>query len=94
MKHSNLNQGDIVIFRRYCDILERENYQDGSVIAVDLERQTVTISWLEGYKSRVDDVEFSKVVAKPSHDGDSMKLGVFSGKFFLLEKCELLPKDS
>lgn len=93
MKHTELKQGDIVIFRQFCDILEREDYQDGSVISVDNERKKVTVCWLDGYKSRVDDIDFCKVIAKPSHDGEFMKLGVFSGKFFLLEKGELLPKD-
>jgi hypothetical protein len=85
LKHEDLKQNDIVIFKRYCDILEREDFQDGSVIAVYPEIQKVAISWLEGYKSRVDEVEYIKVIAKYDPNGKSMKFGVFSGNSVLLE---------
>lgn len=84
MKHENLKSEDIVIFKRYCDILEKETFQDGSVLSVNLKRKTVSILWLEGYKTRQDDVVFDKVVAKYDKNGEHMKFGVYSGKSVLL----------
>lgn len=85
MKHEELKQNDIVIFKRYCDILEREDFQDGSVIAVYSDINKIAISWLEGYKSRVDEVEYEKVIAKYDVNGKHMKFGVYSGNSILLE---------
>ena len=64
MKHIELKQHDIVLFKRYSDTLQGETYQDGSVIAVRKDAKLVCISWLEGYKSRVDEVPFDKVIVK------------------------------
>jgi hypothetical protein len=85
MKYEDLKQNDIVIFKRYCDILEREDFQDGSVITVYTDIKKVAISWLEGYKSRVDEVEYDKVIAKYDPNGENMKFGIFSGNSVLLE---------
>lgn len=84
MKHKNLKQSDIVLFKRYCDILGKEDYQDGSVIAVYPEIQKVSISWLDGYSSRVDEVEYEKVVAKYDDNGEYMDFGSYRGNSILL----------
>jgi hypothetical protein len=43
LKHEDLKSNDIVIFKRYCDILKEEDYQDGNVIAVYPEYRQVDI---------------------------------------------------
>ena len=85
MKHEELNSNDIVIFKRYCDILEKEDFQDGNVIAVYPERREIGICWLEGYKSRTDSIEYEKVIAKYDTNGKPMKFGVYSGTSILLD---------
>lgn len=84
MKCEELKSNDIVIFKRYCDILEREDFQDGNIIAVYPEREEVDICWLEGYKSRTDSVKYEKVIAKFDINGKPMKFGIYSGKSILL----------
>lgn len=86
MKYKNLKSEDIVIFKRYCDILKEETFQDGNVLSVNPERKTVSILWLEGYKSRQDDIEFKKIVAKYDENGEYMNFGVYSGKSVLLNE--------
>lgn len=84
MKHEDLISSDIVIFKRYCDILEKEDFQDGYVIAVYPEHSEVDICWLEGYKSRTDSVKYEKVIAKADTNGELMTFGAYSGKSILL----------
>jgi len=85
LKYSELKQGDIVLFKRYNDIYEDEVYEDGSVIYVREDAKLVSISWLEGYKSRVDEVPFSKVIVKSDPQGEYMVFDNYSGKSVLLE---------
>lgn len=85
MKHEDLKREDIVIFKRYDDILEREDYQDGNVIAVHPERNEVAICWLEGYSSRSDSIKYDKVVAKYDKDGEYMAFGSYRGNSILLD---------
>lgn len=85
MKVEDLKPGDIVIFKRYCEILKKEDYQDGNVIKVYPEDKRVDILWLEGYKSMLDSVNFNNVIAKHDKDGAYMKFGVYSGKSILLK---------
>lgn len=85
MKHEDLKQNDIVIFKRYCDILEREDYQDGNVVAINPERKEVDICWLEGYSSRVDSIKYDKVIAKYNKEGEYMTFGAYKGNSILLE---------
>lgn len=85
MKHEDLKSNDIVIFKRYCDILEEEDFQDGNVIAVYPEHGEVDICWLEGFKSRTDSVKYEKVIAKYDTNGEHMRFGAYSGKSILLD---------
>lgn len=84
MKHEDLKEDDIVIFKRYCDILDKEDYQDGSVVAVHPERKEVSICWLEGYSSRSDFVKYDKVIAKYDKNGENMTFGAYRGNSILL----------
>lgn len=85
MKHEELKREDIVIFKRYNDILEKEDFQDGYVIGIYPESKQVDICWLEGYKSRTDSVEYNKVIAKYDANGEEMKFGLYTGNSVLLE---------
>lgn len=85
MKHKEIKQDDIVLFKRHCNILNRETYQDGNVIFIDDERKLVSICWLEGYKSRNDDVPYEKVIAKYDPNGKYMEFENYSGTSILLE---------
>ncbi|MBW9154274.1 hypothetical protein [Clostridium estertheticum] len=84
MKHKDLKQGDIVIFKLYDNEDKEESFKDGSVISVYSERKEVSISYLDGYKSRSDDVAFDKVIAKFDTNGEHMVFGNLSGTSILL----------
>lgn len=84
MKHEYLKNQDIVIFKRYNDILEEDSYEDGFVIGVYPSHKEVDICWLEGYSSRTDSVKYEDVIAKSDDKGEYMSLGCFSGKFILI----------
>lgn len=88
MKHEELKQGDIVIFkiRLFPDLQEEEDFHDGNVIAVYPEMKKVCICYLEGYKSRSDEFPYEKVVAKYDENGERMKFGCLSGPSVLLEQ--------
>lgn len=86
MKAKDLKDGDIVIFKQYSSILDKEDYQDGSVISVDVENKEVSVVWLEGLVSRTDDIPFEKLVAKFDESGEMMTFGVLSGTSVLIEE--------
>lgn len=85
MKHTQLKQEDLVIFLIKDDLSKEEVYEQGSVIKVYSHNKSIDILWLEGYRSRVDNVPFNKVIAKYDKNGEQMKFDVFSGPSVLLE---------
>lgn len=84
MKHEDLKEDDIVMFKRYDNLLDREDYQDGNVIAIYPECKEVDVCWLEGYQSRCDSVKYDKVIAKYDKDGEYMTFGNYKGNSVLL----------
>lgn len=84
MKHEDLKNQDIVIFKRYNALLEEDCYEDGFVINVYPSHEEVDICWLEGYSSRTDSIKYKDVIAKADDNGEHMDLGDFSGKFILI----------
>jgi len=84
MKYEELKHGDIIIFKRYCDIRKEESFQDGVVIAVHIKIKEINIGWLEGYKSRSDSVKYEKVIAKYDENGKNMRFDNITGKSILL----------
>ncbi|GAA0102411.1 hypothetical protein UT300012_31260 [Paraclostridium bifermentans] len=83
MKYNKLKDGDVVIFKMYSDILSKECFQDG--VIVNIRNNKADISYLEGYKSRVELIDFDKIIAKPDVNGEYMKFDCFVGNFLKLE---------
>ena len=85
MKHEDLKQDDIVIFKKYSNITNKEEFQDDNIIWIDKENKTISICYLEGYKSMNDVIPYNKVVAKYEPNGEYMRFGCYSGNSVLLE---------
>lgn len=58
----------------------RGEVEMGDVILADAERRVVTVAWLDGYRSRTDDVPFDDVIGAYSAEGRQVQLGHISGK--------------
>lgn len=86
MKYNDLKEGDIVVFKRYNDILEKEDYQDGNIISIDTESNKATIIFLDGYKTEYETVSYDNIIAKFDANGEIMKFGSLNGTSVLLEK--------
>jgi hypothetical protein len=87
MKRSckNLKLQDIIIFRVFNNILNREIYECGTIEEIDLALNRVWISWLEGYRDRGDYFPFEKLVAVYDENGEQMTFGTLTGPSVLLE---------
>ena len=87
MKHINLKENDLVLFKTYSDILNRDYVEVGNVIYVREDNKTVAISWLDGYQSRSEDIKFNKVIAKIDKDeGEYGEIDGIRGIFIMLEE--------
>jgi len=85
MKPTELKQGEQVVFLIYDDICEKEVYDTGNVIYVDDENKRIGISYLEGYKSRSDDFNYNKVIAKYDKNGEYMNFNGIKGNSILID---------
>ena len=86
MKCSELKQGDVVVFNVTVYADGKEEVYDGNVIFVNDEKKTVSVCYLEGYKSRTDDIPFNRMIAKYDENGEEMTFGGWiKGKSALLE---------
>lgn len=83
MKYNKLKDGDVVIFKMYNDVLSEECFQDGMI--VNIRSNKADISYFEGYKSRVELINFNKIIAKADVNGEYMRFDCFTGKFLKLE---------
>lgn len=93
---SKLTDKNVVVFKqrqgRHPD-KTAWSYEDGNIIYTDTEKQTCLIIWLDGYKSRTDDVPFSDIVAVVDTNSEQTTIGPFTGHFRLLvNKIEKEPK--
>ncbi len=87
MKCSELKPNDTVVFYVTIYAGGKEEVYDGNVIYVDNERKTVCVCYLEGHKSRTDNIPFGKMIAKADENGEEMLFGGWiGGKSVLLEK--------
>ena len=87
MKHIDLKENDLVLFKTYSDILNRDYVEVGNVIYVREDNKTVAISWLDGYQSRSEDIKFNKVIAKIDKDnGEYSEIDDIRGYFIMLEE--------
>ena len=78
-KCSELQPSEAVVFKRPSDIYKRKIEDWGNVDYVDKERHVVSITYLEGYKSRNYDCPFEDMLAVYNPDGERMKFGSISG---------------
>jgi len=85
MKHEQLKNGDIVIFKIHSDEMEEDIFQDGNVLDVYADRKEISIIYLEGYKSRNDNIPYDKVIAKFDLNGKYMTFGNLSGTSVLID---------
>lgn len=87
MKHIDLKENDLVLFKTYSDILKRDYAEVGNVIYVRNDNKTVAISWLDGYQSRSEDIKFNKVIAKIDKDnGEYGEIDDIRGYFIMLKE--------
>lgn len=86
MKCVDLKENDQVVFLTYSDLFKKKIYETGTVVFINHSDQTVSVSWLEGYKDRNSMVNFSDMVAKYDKDGEYMKFGNISGPSVLLDE--------
>lgn len=64
----------------------RGNVEEGTVLYVD--KGVVALIWLEGYKSRNDDVKLEDLLSVHSNTAPEMRIFPFVGKGFLLPAGE------
>lgn len=76
----SLKENEQVVFNRYCNIFKDKVPETGSVVSVNLNNNTVCVSWLEGYKDRKDDVPFEDMLAVHNPEGEMMRFKNISGK--------------
>lgn len=75
----SLKENEQVVFNRYCNIFKDKVPETGSVVSVNLNNNTVCVSWLEGYKDRKDDVPFEDMLAVHNPEGEMMRFKNISG---------------
>lgn len=86
MKCSELKPNDEVVFNVTVYAGDKEQVYDGSVIYINNDKKTVCVCYLDGYKSRTDDIPFEKMIAKADENGEEMLFGGWiRGKSVLLE---------
>ena len=92
MKCTDLKENDQVVFLTYSNRFRKKIYETGTVVFINHNDQTVSVSWLEGYKDRNSMVGFSDMVAKYDKDGEYMKFDNISGPSVLLDEY-IVAKD-
>lgn len=85
MKCSELKPNDEVVFKIDPTFTGVKYYESGTVFSVNAARNTVCVSYLEGYKDRKDDISFSDMVAKYDKNGMYMKFGNIKDPSVLLK---------
>lgn len=83
-KCSSLQKNEIVVFKAYNPIYEEKKPIDGNVISVDLERKTVDVVFLWGYRSENETIPFSDMLAVYNPKGEYMKFDNICGNSDLL----------
>ena len=84
MKCSELKVNAQVVFKIYCDIYKRKIYEIGSVIYVLPNRREVCVCYLDGYKSRSENIPYEDMVACYDENGEMMSFNNIKGKSVLL----------
>lgn len=84
LKCSELEQGRGIVFKINIFQNEEKQYWTGNVIYVNQKSRTVCVSYLEGYKSRTDDIPFEDCIAAYDIDGTMMKFDNIQGTSIIL----------
>lgn len=88
MKISELKTGDEILFlmKDYYN-KGQEIYEFGNIAHIEMDNKLVSVTYLEGYKSRSETIPFNKVIAKGDvENGISMKFEGVSGKGIFIEQ--------
>ena len=83
-KCSDLGTNSQVVFKIYSDIFKRKIYETGSVIYVLPSIKQVCVCYLEGYKSRSENIPYEDMVACYDENGEEMRFDNIVGKSVLL----------
>ena len=84
LKCSELKENAQVVFKIYSDIFKRKIYEIGSVIYVLPNRREVSVCYLDGYKSRSENIPYEDMVACYDENGEMMSFNNIKGKSVLL----------
>lgn len=68
-----------VVFMAYSAIHKRKVPEVGTVSWVDEDEKTIAVVWLDGYKSRTEDVPYEDMLAVYDKTGTEMSFGCFRG---------------
>lgn len=84
MKCSELQENRPVVFK--VDPYYQGNKQvfDGTVLWVNKEQKTVCVIYLDGYRSRSDDIPYEDMIAAYDENGEMMQFDCITGKSVLL----------
>lgn len=78
-KCSSLQENEQVVFKVDPYHNNEKRVFDGSVIYVSPDRKQVCVCYLEGYKSRTDDIPYEDMLAVYDKEGNYMKFDNISG---------------
>lgn len=84
LKCSELKENAQVVFKIYSDIFKRKICEIGSVIYVLPNRREVCVCYLDGYKSRSENIPYEDMVACYDENGEMMSFNNIKGKSVLL----------
>ena len=84
LKCSELKENAQVVFKIYSDIFKRKIYETGSVIYVLPNRREACVCYLDGYKSRSENIPYEDMVACYDENGEMMSFNNIKGKSVLL----------
>ena len=84
LKCSELKENAQVVFKIYSDIFKRKICEIGSVIYVLPNRREVCVCYLDGYKSRSENIPYEDMVAYYDENGEMMSFNNIKGKSVLL----------
>ena len=68
-----------VVFMVYSAIHKRKVPEAGTVLWVDEDEKTIAVVWLDGYKSRTEDIPYEDMLAVYDKTGTEMSFGCFRG---------------
>ena len=84
LKCSELKENAQVVFKIYSDIFKRKIYETGSVIYLLPNRREVCVCYLDGYKSRSENIPYEDMVACYDENGEIMSFDNIKGESVLL----------